>query len=254
MKEKLKKALLYCAALLFWLGLWAFFAWRVGKELLLPSPAQVWGSLYALAQTAEFWQTLALTLGRIMAGCALGMGMGIFFGIVTGVSKGLNIFLRPLVAVVQATPVASLIILALVWLKKDSVPVFAAALMTAPGLLHNTRQGIEETPSALREMAALYRVKPAKQLRYLYLPQALPYVLSGCAGAVGFGWKAGVAAEVLSVPRMAIGTEIYHSKLYLDSPSLFAWTAAVIVLSVILEAAVKYAIRRIGRGGGKPSA
>ncbi|MDR1409998.1 MAG: ABC transporter permease subunit [Oscillospiraceae bacterium] len=233
------------AALLFWLGVWAFLAWRVGQELLLPTPLQVWQSLCGLAQAAKFWQTLGLTLSRILAGCAIGMGLGVLLGFLTGVSHVLDIFLRPLVAVAQSTPVASLIILALVWLRKESVPVFAAALMTAPGLLHNTRQGIAETPRELREMVRIFCVKPGKQLRMLYLPQVLPYVLSGCAGAIGFGWKAGVAAEVLSVPRQAVGTELYHSKLYLDSPALFAWTAAVVILSVLLEAAVKLALRQI---------
>ncbi|MDR3344056.1 MAG: ABC transporter permease subunit [Oscillospiraceae bacterium] len=251
MKKKLLthgKLYLYPAAVLFWLGVWAFLAWRIGQELLLPSPAQVWQSLCALAVTADFWQTLGLTLGRILAGCAIGMGLGVVLGFLTGVSRVLDIFLRPLVSVAQSTPVASLIILALIWLRKESVPVFAAALMTAPGLLHNARQGIAETPRELREMAQVFRVKPGRQLRLLYLPQVLPYVLSGCAGAIGFGWKAGVAAEVLSLPRQAVGTEIYHSKLYLDSPALFAWTAAVVLLSVLLEGAVKFALGRIRKG------
>jgi NitT/TauT family transport system permease protein len=240
-----KVALLSLAAVVFWVALWAVAAGRVGQELLLPTPAQVWTSLRTLAVTAEFWQTLGWTLLRINAGCALGMGIGIVLGLVTGISKTLDIFLRPIVSVAQSTPVASLIILALVWIQKDFVPVFAAALMTAPHLLANTRQGIAETPQELREMVQLYRVSPANRLRGLYVPQVLPYVLSGCASAIGFGWKAGVAAEVLSIPTKAVGTEIYHSKIYLDTPALFAWTAAVIVLSVILERLVRWALSAV---------
>jgi len=240
-----KKLLLYPAALLFWLGVWVFFAWRVGQELLLPSPMQVWQSLLDLAKTGIFWQTLAHTLGRILAGCAIGIGLGITLGLLTGTSRTLDIFLRPVVVAAQSTPVASFIILALVWLSKEGVPIFAAAIMTAPLLLNNTRQGIAETPKELREMVQVFHVSFGKKLRLLYLPQVLPYVLSGCAAAIGFGWKAGVAAEVLSVPGLAVGAEIYRSKLYLDSPALFAWTAAVIILSVILETVVKYVLRRV---------
>jgi NitT/TauT family transport system permease protein len=235
----------YLAAILFWFGVWAFFAHRIGQELLLPSPRQVWDELCRLAATADFWRTLALTLGRILAGCGIGIVFGTVLGLLTGASRAFEIFLRPVVSAAQSTPVASIIILALVWLSKESVPVFASALMTAPVLFNNTRQGIAETPTELREMADVFGIPPLKKLRLLYLPQVLPYILSACAGAIGFGWKAGVAAEVLSIPPYAVGTEIYESKLYLDTPALFAWTAAVIVLSVILESSVKILIGRL---------
>jgi NitT/TauT family transport system permease protein len=52
---------------------------------------------------------------------------------------------------------------------------------------------------------------------------------------MGLAWKSGVAAEVLCQPKLAIGSELYYSKIYLETPELFAWTALVIILSFILE-------------------
>ena len=65
--------------------------------------------------------------------------------------------------------------------------------------------------------------------------------------ALGFGWKAGIAAEVLTVPGVSIGRMIYESKLYLQTTDLFAWTLCVILLSFLLE---KLVLRLIS-GGGK---
>ncbi|MCL2023712.1 MAG: ABC transporter permease subunit [Oscillospiraceae bacterium] len=240
------RVLLYLVSVMFWLGVWAFFSWRIGKEILLPSPLVVWEKLINLAQTPTFWRTIALTLGRIIAGCALGIALGITLGLLTGSLRYLDIFLRPIVSCVQSIPVASIIILALIWLSKESVPVFAAAIMTGPVLLGNARQAIAETPVELREMAAIFHISFLKKLRFLYIPQILPYVLSGCVAAIGLGWKAGVAAEVLSIPRQAIGTEIYNSKIYLDSAALFAWTAAVVALSICLEVLIKFSVRKLG--------
>ena len=62
--------------------------------------------------------------------------------------------------------------------------------------------------------------------------------------AMGLAWKSGVAAEVLCIPRPAIGTQIYNSKLYLDIPDLFAWTVAVVALSLLLEGLLRALLER----------
>ena len=65
--------------------------------------------------------------------------------------------------------------------------------------------------------------------------------------AMGLAWKSGVAAEVLCIPRPAIGTQIYNSKLYLDIPDLFAWTLVVLLLSLALEKLLSALLNRINR-------
>ena len=67
--------------------------------------------------------------------------------------------------------------------------------------------------------------------------------------AMGLAWKSGVAAEVLCIPRPAIGTQIYNSKLYLDIPDLFAWTVAVVALSLVLEGLLRALLERDKRRG-----
>ena len=62
--------------------------------------------------------------------------------------------------------------------------------------------------------------------------------------------QSAIAAEVLTVPRSAIGRMIYESKLYLQTTDLFAWTLAVILLSVGLERLVLRALTPRGKGGG----
>ena len=60
-------------------------------------------------------------------------------------------------------------------------------------------------------------------------------------------WKAGIAAEVLAVPKQAIGTEIYFSKLWFETPTLFAWTIVIIILSFIIEKLLIIAIEAIAK-------
>ena len=81
-------------------------------------------------------------------------------------------------------------------------------------------------------------------MRLIYLPSLRPYLLAAVTTAMGLAWKSGVAAEVLCIPRPAIGTQIYNSKLYLDIPDLFAWTVAVVALSLLLEGLLRALLER----------
>ncbi len=232
-----KKVLRVLLPLAVWLGLWELLAWRVGVELLLPGPVQVARRLWALAGTAQFWRTCLSTLGRVFAGGSLGAAAGILVAAVSAWCAPAQWVLSPLMKVVRATPVASFIILIWLWCKSAMVPAVIAGLMAAPVVWSVTAQAIRETDPKLLEMAAAYRFSRRKTLRLIYIPSALPSVEAGCRNALGLSWKAGVAAEVLCRPRWALGTEVYNAKLALETADLFAWTAAVVVLSILVERA-----------------
>ena len=65
---------------------------------------------------------------------------------------------------------------------------------------------------------------------------------------MGLAWKSGVAAEVLCLPFRSVGTEIFNTKLNLEIPDLFAWTAVVVCLSLLLEKLLGLAVEH-GKGG-----
>ena len=150
----------------------------------------------------------------------------------------------PLLTVVRSTPVASFIILALVWIKRDNVAIFIAFLMVLPILWGNVSRGIAECDRDLLEMAHVFRFSKKDMLRKVYLPSVRPYFFAGCSTALGLSWKAGVAAEVLSLPRHALGSELYYSKIYLETPTLFAVTLVVILLSVVLEFILRLILKK----------
>ena len=77
--------------------------------------------------------------------------------------------------------------------------------------------------------------------------------------AMGFAWKAGIAAEVLATPKNSIGEQLYNAKIYLETADLFAWTVVVILLSMAIEEVVVRLLRRglrkergVSHEGGRP--
>lgn len=231
---------------IFWLAVWCAAAAVVGKELLIPSPLAVLRRLGELVITAHFWRSTAASLARIFFGAAAGVVLGTVLAVLTCRFTLADWLLSPAIRVIRSTPVASFIILVLLWVKTGRVPGVISALMVLPILWESVSAGIRSVDPQLLELARAYRFGRGKTMRYVYLPCVMPHFSAGVCTAIGLAWKSGVAAEVLCLPKAAIGTQVYYSKIYLETPSLFAWTAVVIVLSLLLEKLVR---RMLGKGG-----
>ena len=109
----------------------------------------------------------------------------------------------------------------------------------------NVAAGILSTDKQLLEMARVFGFSRAKTLKTVYAPSVLPHFVSACTAGLGFAWKSGVTAEVIAHPAFGMGKAIYESKLYLETPELFAWTAAVIIMSFALEKLITALLGRL---------
>jgi len=223
------------AALVFWVAVWTAAAALTQSELILPGPPAVLRTLLSLVQSGDFWLSALFSLLRIFGGFAAGLALGTILAAAAGRWTAADTLISPMMRVVRSTPVASFIILALLWIGRTYVPLFIAALMVMPVVFGAVTTAAGSVDAGILEMARAYRFSPFKKLRLIYIPSAYPAWRSAAITAMGLAWKAGVAAEVLCQPKTAIGTELYYSKLYLETPSLFAWTAVVVLLSFLLE-------------------
>ena len=234
-KSKLKKAAITVAALLFWIVVWFLASLKIDSVFILPSPALVFPRLFALACTGEFYKVILISFVRITLGFIIGMVLGFFLGFLTHYIRPAKALFSPLMSIIRATPVASFILVIIFWIEREGVPSFISILMVLPIVWQNTELGLEKKDKGLEEVAKIYQLGKWKTLIRVDLPQVVPFVFSAGKTALGLAWKAGVAAEVLALPKMSIGMMIYNSKLYLEIVDLYAWTIAIIIFSVILE-------------------
>ncbi|MEM1483967.1 ABC transporter permease subunit [Oscillospiraceae bacterium PP1C4] len=218
-----------------WLLLWQATYLAVGEDLLLASPFAVFFRILQLIILPSFWSIIGGSLGRIVTGFLLGLLLGTVLAFVTACSRLLYAFFALPMSIVKATPVASFVILALVWISGANLSVFIAFLMVLPLVWSNVHEGICSTDPKLLEMAAVFHLPRVSVLKNITIPAMLPYFLSAVRVGLGFSWKAGVAGEVIAIPAAAIGTQLYNAKIYLETTDLFAWTAVIIILSILLE-------------------
>lgn len=217
------------------LSVWQAASWAVGSALLLPGPVTVLGRLCALAVTAAFRRAVAFSFCRIAGGFALALVLAFVLALAAGRWPVVEVLLRPYVLAIKAVPVASFIILALVWLNSRSLSLFISALMVFPPVYLNVLEGICRTDRRLLEMARVFRVPLGRRLRGIYLPQVMPHFRTAVSLGLGLCWKAGAAAEIIGLPAGSMGERLYTAKVYFQTADLFAWTVTIVAVSVAFE-------------------
>ncbi|NLY54312.1 MAG: ABC transporter permease subunit [Firmicutes bacterium] len=224
-------------AIFFALAVWQLGAKLLGQDLLLVAPTTVIQRLYSLWITADFWRAIGFTFARIVLGFSLALLVGSLLATLAAKYHLVEVIIWPFVATIKSIPVASFIILCLIWLSASNLSVFISLVMAFPIIYTNILQGIRSTDHKLLEMANLFRVNWLKRIKYIYLPQLRPYLTSASSVAIGLSWKAGVAAEVIGIPAGSIGERLYEAKVYLSTSDLFAWTVVIVAVSIVFEKA-----------------
>ncbi len=228
-----------------WMIIWQLASMGIGQEILLVSPVTVLQRLFALIPTGEFWYIISFSFFRIMGGFLLAAVCGV---ILAGIAVRFGVieeFIRPFVFTIKSIPVASFVILVLIWIPSKNLSVIISFLMVFPIIYTNVLEGQKQMDEKLLEMADVFSLSRFVRIRYIYLSQILPYFRAGCSVALGLCWKAGVAAEVIGIPDYSIGEQLYQAKVYLNTPDLFAWTVVIVILSVLFESVFLYVIDQI---------
>lgn len=228
----------------FWILVWGLLSKAINQELFLPSPKNVLLAGLELGKTTEFWMSIANSFARIIIGFLMGLIIGALLAAISYKSRVLYELISPLMKVIKATPVASFIILALVWINSVNLSVLIAFLMVLPVSFSNIIHGLRSTDDKLLEMAKIFRISRWKRIKAIYFPALMPFLISAISIGLGFSFKSGIAAEVIGRPINSIGLNLYEAKLYLMIKELFAWTVVVILLSVLFEQIVMRILRR----------
>ncbi len=222
-------------SVLLWLTVWQLGSMALGQEILLVSPITVVVRVGQLALEMEFWRTVLFSFARIAGGFLLAAVTGSILAALASRFRIIEELVAPPILAIKAIPVASFIILVLIWVSSKNLSILIAFLMVLPIIYTNVFSGIRSTDPQLLEMAQVFQVPTGRRIRYIYVSQVLPYFRAACSLALGLCWKSGIAAEVIGIPKNSMGEKLYSAKIYLDTPDLFAWTVVIVLVSLAFE-------------------
>lgn len=222
-------------AIAFWLFVWQLAAVQIQQKVLIASPWQTLQTLYQLLQSGAFWQRIVFSTGHILLGFLGALAAGVLLACLSAILEVLRILIEPFMQLIKSVPVASFIILALLWVKSANLSTLIVFLMVLPVIYTAVLQGILQTDSQLLEMTKVFRVPFWRVVFAVWIPQTWPYFVQSCTVAIGLAWKSGIAAEVIGLPAKSIGEALYQAKIYLETGELFAWTAVIVAISAGAE-------------------
>lgn len=240
-----KKIVLTITAICFWLFVWHFLSLKINSSIFLPSPEATYKALIRIGKRAGFWQTIFNTFSKIAKGFLLALIAGTFSAIISSFVKIIDVLVSPFMRLLKTVPVASFIILALLWVKSDKLSVLISFVMVTPVIYINILQSFDNVDNNLLEMADIFNVGLLRRLRFIYVPALVSGFMSACKIGLGFCFKAGIAAEIIGLPFQSIGSELYKSKLYLMTDELFAWTVVIVLMSVFFEGVCIYLLNKL---------
>lgn len=231
----------------FWLLVWQIVAVCINQELFLPSCTKVISTLIALIFKASFWSSILFSIERVSLGFVLSVSIALLFAVIAYKSPVVRILIEPLVKAVRSVPVASIVILALVWISSRNLSVVISFMIIFPVVYTSVLDGLFAIPDEMLEMSTVYKITGPRRFRYIYIPYVMPFFSTAVKTALGLGWKSAIAAEVIGLPNGSIGEQLYNAKVYFSTPALFAWTIVIVVLAAIFEHLVLFLLSSASR-------
>lgn len=216
-------------------AVWWIVAKLIGSSIIVPTPIETVGSLFAEFRDPAYYRSILATLIRTSCGFAVALILGAAWGLAAGLSRSVDRFLRPALVLIRATPVIALILLALIWFHASIAPALVTFLMVLPVVTENIRSGVRESSGSLLEMARVYRFGRWTTVRHIVIPSLRPYLVASAHAGFGMAYKVAVAAEAIIQPPFGLGSGMQEARFYLDTPRIIALTITVVVLSGVTD-------------------
>ena len=229
--------------LLLWLFVWEILDWSMKESFLVAGRMDTIQALFRIIDQSDFWLAVLYSMKRIIKGFLYAFSLGLGLGIVSFRFPILKELLAPAVTFIRSVPVASFIVLALLWVGSKELSVLISFFMVFPIVYEGVCSGLSLAEPKLLEMCQVFSVTTWCKACTVYWYGLFPALQTACKNAIGMAWKAGVAAEVIGVPTGSLGEKLYYAKLYLDTGELFAWTLIIMLCSLLTSIAIHWLLQ-----------
>jgi NitT/TauT family transport system permease protein len=202
---------------------------------VFPVPSAIAVALYDGVTSGLYLNALSVTLTEILVGFAIGSLCGILLGIAMVQVPVLDRFVYPYVVALQTVPKVAIAPLMIVWFGFGiSSKVIIVALTCLFPSLVNTIAGLRAVDSDRIALIKAMCGSRAQLLRYVQLPNALPYIMAGLNTGIVLAVIGAIVGEFVGA-KTGIGVLILQANFGLDLASMFAVLVLIAITGVILS-------------------
>jgi NitT/TauT family transport system permease protein len=221
--------------LVVWLILWEMLTLAIHSKLIMAGPVETAAAFVRLVIKIDFYKCIGYSVSRVLLGFLIALFGALLLAAASYKYPTLGAFFSPMLLLMRSIPVASFVIIALLWMGSKNLSVLIVVFVALPVLYSQTMSGFKNVEKKYRELAEVFGFTLWTKICAIYVPAMKEGFLSACRLAVGMSFKAGIAAEVIAGSRGSIGEQLYLAKLYFSTGELFAWTVVIVGLSFVCE-------------------
>lgn len=206
------------------------------KPFLFPPPSSVMQALIRGISSGFLVQDILHSLYRLLYGFALSVAIGCPLGMAMGASEKIFNFFRPIVSVLMPIPSIAWTPILILWLGLGDFTCAVVVLLSGIfPMIYNSAAGVRSISKYHIWAAQSLGIRGLKLFTKVMLPGSIGYIVTGLRLAVGSGWRALVAAEMLAATLWGLGYRIQVGKQFLAIDLMYAGIILLALLGMLLE-------------------
>lgn len=250
-RQRLRKFFLGSIPFLVLITVWHLnevFDWLA--PVFIPKVSEVWDALFILQEDCEGLSAAILldqscmmsthilsSVGRVILAAIIGLPAGIALGIFAGMSRPISKVLEPIGVFANSISGIAWIPLAIVWFGVGWMTTLFIMLNTIFWLMFfNAMLGVRSIAKVYEQSVLTMGGNRWDVITNVYLPGAMPSIISGMRMSMGFGWRALIAAEMIGGDS-GLGFMIFTSASEFKIEEVFL---GVIIIALIFLATDRY--------------
>ncbi len=264
-RQRLRRIILGSVPFVFLLVLWQMnTAMEWLPPVFIPPIGSIWEAIYTLSEGCGgpgaaismqyeclFTNHVLSSLGRVGLSLIIGIPAGIALGVAAGMSRRFAHALEPIGVFANAISGIAWVPLAIVWFGTGWLTTLFILLNTVFWLVFfNTLLGVRGVPRVYENSVLTLGGGKWAVVSQVYVPGALPSIVTGVRMSMGFGWRALIAAEMIGGDS-GLGFMIFVSAAEYKIEEVFLGVLVIAVIWMITDRALlipleKWTIQRWG--------
>jgi len=202
------------------------------NPLTILPPSDMFAAMIDQVGSGELNASIATTFSTIFLAFALAVGCGTVTGALIHRSTRLRDVVDPLLASYYSVPTFIFYPLLVALLGIGKAPlVVLGVLSAAPAVVISTLAGLDGVAPVLMKLARVHRLTPARTLRWIVLPAALPHLFTGFKLALSYALIGVIAGEFI-LSGTGLGYAISFAYQSFDNRAMYGAMLFVLLVAV----------------------